>query len=191
MSHEILVLTEQVEVSQLEEIADRRGWVRSGETVRSHFVLASRRYRDQDDTLIEYFEDHIGEVRFIQISGPSQSPLFDILADALPVHSEEQLIADLEHTVKPLAWIRGLSRLAVCHPAKATPTYLGIWAKGLRHPHKAARRAAVRTAYSCRWPELVEIVIARLETDAELRGPLQHLLEFLNRDIEQACTPEA
>ncbi len=181
MSHEILVLTESAGPAQIKELAERRGWSPAGETVRSHFVLASRRYIDQDDTLIEYFEDHIGEVRFIQISGPSQSPLADILTDALPCHSEEQLLEDVTHAATPLAWIRGLSRLAVCHPVEVTAPYLELWTKAFQHPHVAVRRAAIRTAYSCRWPELIPLVGERLELDHELEGPLRHLQEFLAR----------
>jgi hypothetical protein len=178
----IIVLRDNVSRERVEALAGEHRWHPVGDVVRGHFVLASRRFFDEVGTMIEYLEDHTSDVRYVAIDGAAQDSVGAAIRDALPSYTEAELIAELEGSGDPIVWIRGLGRLSVLRPKRMDPRWLSLWERGFQHPSRAARRAAIRTAYGCAWPELAELVGSRLEHDTELREPLEHLRAYLERD---------
>ncbi len=177
----VIVLREQAVRERVEAVATEHGWRPVGDVVRGHFVLASRRWYDAVGTMIEYLEDHTADVRYFVIDGAGQDGVAALLRERLPCFTEAELLAELDRNADPIAWIRGLGRLAVLRPKRADPRFLAVWERALQHPSRAARRAAIRTAYGCPWPELAALVRDRLEHETELRRPLEHLRAYLDR----------
>jgi hypothetical protein len=177
----VIVLREQAVRERVEAIAIEHGWRPVGDVVRGHFVLASRRWYDAVGTMIEYLEDHTADVRYFVIEGAGQDEVAALLRERLPCFTETELLAELDRNADPVAWVRGLGRLAVLRPKRADARFLAVWERALQHPARAARRAAIRTAYGCSWPELAALVRARLDRETELHGPLEHLHGYLDR----------
>ena len=87
----------------------------------------------------------------------------------------------MQPSADPRSWIRALSKLAVCRPAKLEGRWLAAWERALEHPARPVRRATIRTCYGCAWPELVKLVERRRDTESELAAQLEALLEHLKR----------
>ncbi len=190
----VVVLQEAVTREAFAELAATRGWKPMGDVVRGHFVLASERYTSSDGTTLEYLEDHTSDVRCVQLRGARQDDLASLVRQHLPGYTAEELLRALAEDEEPLTWIRGLSRLAACRPATMQARYLALWSRGLNHELVPIRRAAIRTCYGCKWPELPPIVQARLGVERELIQPLQALHDYLQRLERRASAtnpPEA
>jgi hypothetical protein len=177
----VIVLRDNTSRERVETLAAEHGWRAIGDVVRGHFVLASRRWYEADGTIIEYLEDHTADVRYLTIDGPGQDSAASALRDGLPCFTTEELFAELDASDDPIVWIRGLGRLSVLRPKKLDTRYVALWERALSHPVRAARRAAIRTAYGCTWPELAALVHARLDDETELQAPLEHLRAYLER----------
>ncbi len=174
-----LVFRESVDRDRIVKFARRLGWSGSGDVQRGHFVLASERFTTSDGTSIEYLEDHTGDVRFVQLSGPSQAAVAAILRESLPWYDASELLRTLPEAEDPLVWLRGLSRLAVYRPKQTDALYLSLWSRALHHTNASVRRAAVRTCYGCTWPELLPLVLGRITIERELKAPLTALARHL------------
>lgn len=174
-----LVFRGSVDRATIVAFARRLGWTATGDVQRGHFVLASERFTTSDGTTVEYLEDHTADVRFVKLSGPSQSSVAAILRESLPCYDADELLGTLPDAQHPVEWIRGLSRLAIYRPAHTHPRYLALWSRALNHPELAVRRAAVRTCYGCTWPELAPLVLARIAVDPALERPLKALARHL------------
>lgn len=174
-----LVFRESVDRESIVAFARRLGWASSGDVQRGHFVLASERFTTSDGTTVEYLEDHTSDVRFVQISGPSLHTVGSILRESFPHYDADTLLGALPDADDPLDWIRGLSRLAVYRPELTHPRYLALWSRALNHADTAVRRAAIRTSFGCRWPELLPLVLGRAAIDRELKRPLEALARHL------------
>jgi hypothetical protein len=174
-----LVFRESVGRDSMLAFARRLGWVSSGDVQRGHFVLASERFTTSDGTTVEYLEDHTADVRFVQVSGPSQQAVTSILRESLPHYDAESLLSDLPTAEDPREWIRGLSRLSVYRPNATHPRYLAVWSRALNHADESVRRAAIRTSYGCSWPELLPLVLGRIALERTLRRPLEALARHL------------
>ncbi|MCR9166438.1 MAG: hypothetical protein ACE37F_35020 [Nannocystaceae bacterium] len=183
-----LVFRESVGRDALVAVARRLGWVSSGDVQRGHFVLASERFTTSDGTTVEYLEDHTSDVRFAQVSGPSAQAVTSILRESLPHYDAQALLETLPDAEEPLAWIRGLSRLSVYRPDATHPRYLAVWSRALNHTDEAVRRAAIRTCYGCRWPELVPLVLGRVAVEPTLRRPLEALARHLQSQAKGGPT---
>lgn len=183
-----LVFRESVDRDRLVGFARRLGWSGSGDVRRGHFVLASERFTTSDGTSIEYLEDHTGDVRFVQLSGPSQSSVASILRESLPCYEASELLRTLPEAKEPIQWLRGLSRLAVYRPKQTNTLYLSLWSRALNHTDASVRRAAVRTSYGCTWPELLQLVLGRIAVEREIKRPLQALARHLKRVAAGAAT---
>jgi hypothetical protein len=180
----IIILRETATCERLNGLADELHWEEVADVVRGHFVLASKRWSDPAGTTIEYFEDHTSDARYVAVEGHAADAVAASIRDTLPHFDEDELLRELEGNDDPIAWIRGLGRLCVLRPTEPDPRYVSLWYRGLTHPQRAARRAAIRTAYGCRWPELLDVVRKRLGEEYELKEPLEHLLAYLERDDE-------
>ena len=183
-----LVFRESVDRDRIVGFARRLGWAASGDVQRGHLVLASERFTTSDGTTIEYLEDHTGDVRFVQLSGPSQGSVASILRESLPCYDAEELLRTLPESKQPLEWVRGLSRLAVYRPKETNSLYLSLWSRALNHADASVRRAAVRTSYGCAWPELVPLVLGRVAVEREIKRPLQALARHLKSVATGAAT---
>lgn len=181
---EVIVLRDNTARDRVEALAVDHGWRPIGDVVRGHFVLASSRWYDTDGTMIEYLEDHTADVRYVNVEGVGQKKVAAAIRDALPCYGENDLLAELEGNEDPIAWIRGLSRLSVLRRRETDPRFVALWERALQHPARAARRAAIRTAYGCDWPELAALVRARIGVEKELAEPLEHLRAYLDRADE-------
>lgn len=183
-----LVFRESVDRDRIVAFARRLGWSGTGDVQRGHFVLASERFTTSDGTSIEYLEDHTGDVRFVQLSGPSQGSVASILRESLPCYDAPELLRTLPDAKEPLEWLRGLSRLAVYRPKKTHTLYLSLWSRALNHADTSVRRAAIRTSYGCTWPELLPLVLGRIAVEREIKGPLQALARHLKSVATGAAT---
>jgi len=183
-----LVFRESVDRDRIVAFARRLGWSASGDVQRGHFVLASERFTTSDGTTIEYLEDHTGDVRFVQLSGPSQASVASILRESLPCYEARELLKTLPECKEPIEWLRGLSRLAVYRPKQTNTLYLSLWSRALNHADAAVRRAAVRTCYGCTWPELLPLVLGRIAVEREIKRPLQALARHLESGAAGAVT---
>lgn len=161
----------------MDAIVDEHGWLLVADIPRGHAEPAAWQWEAPDGSRVAYIEDHIGDVRFFQITGPGREALGRELRRRLPYVDVEALLDDAETAEEPVTCIRALSRLVVCRPPKAERRWLDIWAKMLGHEHVAVRRAAIRTAYGCPWPELRAIVEARRGTETRLADQLEALLQ--------------
>lgn len=174
-----LVFRESVDRDRIVGFARRLGWSAIGDVQRGHLVLASERFTTSDGTSIEYLEDHTGDVRFVQLSGPSQGSVASILRESLPCYDAAEILRTLPDATEPLEWLRGLSRLAVYRPKQTNTLYLSLWSRALNHPNVSVRRVAVRTSYGCTWPELLPLVLGRLAVEQNIKRPLQALARHL------------
>jgi hypothetical protein len=178
----VLVLRDNVSRDRMEALAAELGWRSIADVVRGHFVLASRRWYDAQGTIVEYLEDHTADVRWVNLDGVGQDEIATTIRDALPCFTVDELFTEIEESEDPIVWIRDLGRLSVLRPRNADPRFVALWNRALSHPVRAVRRAAIRTAYGCDWPDLAALVRARLEEETELRRPLDHLRAYLERD---------
>ncbi|MBV1859219.1 MAG: hypothetical protein KUG77_12465 [Nannocystaceae bacterium] len=183
-----LVFRESVDRDQVVAFARRLGWTASGDVQRGHFVLASERFTTSDGTTIEYLEDHTGDVRFVQLSGPSQRSVAAVMRESLPCYDASELLRALPESKEPIEWLRGLSRLAVYRPKHTNTLYLSLWSRALNHADVSVRRAAIRTTYGCTWPELLPLVIGRIAVEREIKRPLQALARHLKSVATGAAT---
>lgn len=186
-----LVFRESVDRDRIVGFARRLGWAASGDVQRGHLVLASERFTTSDGTTIEYLEDHTGDVRFVQLSGPSQGSVASILRESLPCYDAADILRTLPESKEAVEWVRGLSRLAVYRPQQTDSLYLSLWSRALNHADASVRRAAVRTSYGCAWPELLPLVLGRIAVERELERPLQALARHLKSVVAtgSATTP--
>ena len=69
--------------------------------------------------------------------------------------------------------------LAACRPQAVEARHLTALDRMLGHPVTAVRRAAIRSAYTCPWPELREMVEQRRKVEKHLAPQLQHLAQYL------------
>lgn len=186
MSDRIVVLRDTVSLRDMKRLATGHGWAFTGDVPRSRFVLASHRWQTADGSEVTYTEDHTGDVRYVRVDGPDHEGLARFIAEALPSWSEEELLAQAEQATEPLPCIQVLSRLAVCRPLRPSKRYVAVWQWMLKHRHRAVRRAAIRTAYDCHWPEMIEVLHERLAIEAELVAQLQDVLDHLESNLEAA-----
>jgi len=179
MSHTI-VLGDHVEASAIAAWAGRHGTL-AKDVARGHSELAERRWRATDGSEIVHLQDHVGEVRYVVLGGPRELALAVELRAAFDTEDPGTLLAALQPSADPRSWIRALSKLAVCRPATLEGRWLAAWERGLAHPARPVRRAAIRTCYGCTWPEIAVVVQRRLAEETELRPQLEALLEHLRR----------
>ncbi len=172
-----LVLIDAFTADQMNAIADARGWRLTADVPRGHAEPAARQWETPDGTLVAYVEDHVGDVRMVQIAGPGRDLLAAELRRVLPYVDVSALLDEAETAEAPVTCVRALCRLVVCRPPVADRRWLGVWAKMLAHPHRAVRRAALRTAHACPWPELRPILESRLREETDLRDQLRALLQ--------------
>ena len=186
MNEGIVVLRDHVSFRDVRQLADGHGWSFTGDVPRSRFVLASHRWQTADGSEVTYTEDHTGDVRYIRVDGPDREGLARFIAEALPSWSQTELLVQAEQATEPLPCIQVLSRLAVCRPLPPHKRYIAIWQWMLKHRTRAVRRAAIRTAYDCHWPEMIEVLHERLAIESELVTQLQDLLDHLESNLEAA-----
>ncbi len=186
-----LVFRESVDRKAIVRFAVRLGWAPAGDVERGHSVLASERFTSSDGTTIEYLEDHTGDVRFVQVSGPSIHTITSILRESFPYYEAGELLDSIPDAEDPVDWIRGLSRLSVYRPELTHPKYLALWSRALNHSDVAVRRAAIRTSYGCRWPELLPLVKGRIAIEPALGSPLEALARHLQNLAAVGAKPGA
>lgn len=188
MSH-VLVLGDPSGLDPLRR-ALAEGCVLVDRSPRSHDELAGVGFRADDGTSIWVLEDHIGEVAYATVEGPTAGLWAAKVRRSAPCISIASVLTELAGTPTPLAWIRGLSRLAVLRDdvdaATQSAAMVRLWTTALAHRERIVRRAAIRTAHGARWPALEAAVRERIERDAELRVPLQQLASHFSRLREDA-----
>lgn len=177
-----VVLRDQVRRAQVEAEMDRRRWPRTGEIDRGHFVMASVQWTPSRGTTVTYLEDHTGGARFVRIEGPPPTTreLARDLAAALPSEPVTKLIETAWEPGPAPVLVRVAGKLAACRPERCEHEHLAALANLFEHEHPAVRRAAIRTAYRYRWPELKAVVERRIGEDERLRPQLEHLRDWLD-----------
>jgi hypothetical protein len=179
VSHTI-VLGDHVEAAQIATWARRHGDLVK-DVARGHSELAERRWRSDDGSEIVHLQDHVGEVRYVVLLGARELAWAVELRAAFDTEDPGTLLSSLQPSADSRSWIRALSKLAVCRPAKLEGRWLAAWERALAHPARPVRRAAIRTSYGCAWPELARAIEKRLPAETELAAQLEALLEHLRR----------
>lgn len=151
------------------------------EIARSHSELGCVQLGLDDGTVIDLLADHVGEVAYAKLTGPRAAAWAQSIAGRFRCLSIPNLLPMLHDGADPRQWIRALTRLAVLRSESSDQALLGAWSRALAHPHRAVRRAAIRTCHGSRWPELRAVVGARIGVDHGLRGPLEQLAAHLDR----------
>lgn len=175
----VLVLSVAVRAADVRAIAEARNWTREGDTPRAHLALASRRYRTPEGAEVLEIEDHNGGVRSLRISGPTRGELARALAGQLPTRSTDEIIATASSS-DPVACIRAAGELAASRPARFDPPHLAALQRLLTHPEPAVRRAGIRAAYGCQWPELRRWLGARMQAETRLASALAALVSWID-----------
>lgn len=184
----VTVLRDHVGAHRVIAWAAEYGWPCVADIVRSHHVRATVCWLAPDSTKITYIEDHTSDVRFVEFSGRQQYALQDNLQLQLPCYREDEILINAESSPDPRERIRALDRLAACRPAEVHHRYLAAWARALADSSIAVRRAALRTAHGCTWPELEYLVRQRIPLEDRLKPQLQKLLEAMAPAGERAET---
>ena len=168
-----------------------RGWLVAraqviDEVARSHSELACLRVRADDGTEIAVLEEHVADVVYVTLDGdpPTVGEWVDAIREQVETADVNAVLAML--VGEPRAWIRGLSRLAILRDGgeaideSMRDAMFDAWERGLAHPERAVRRAAIRTCHGARWPEFAMLVRARIGVDHELRRALAQLMVHLD-----------
>lgn len=176
----IVVLNEQVTAMDVASLAASMKLTLVEETTRGWFVLATRTWAAPDGSQLAYVEDHTADARWLQASGIGGARMATMLRERLPHYGLTDLLSLAQTTEAPRTCIQVLSRLVPHRPDDSDPRFLAAWKRMLTHPVKAVRRAAIRTAYGCRWPELRTLVQQCLQTENELVPQLEQLLALFD-----------
>ena len=177
---EVVVLRDLVSAVEVSAFADALGATLTEDTTRGWFVLATRAWMTPDDDQIVYIEDHTSDVRWIQTTGPARARIATKVREQLPHYDTEELLSAARGSEPPSDCIQILSRLVPYRPDDFDPRFFAVWERMLAHPLKAVRRAAIRTAYGCRWPEMRALAETRLDADRELAAQLEQLLSLFD-----------
>jgi len=174
----VVILKDRIEVAAVRAFATDRNWACVGDVTRTHYVMASVRWATADGTDVAYIEDHTADVRSIEVQGRSEHTIVQDVSLNLPCFREDELLIDAETNPDPRDRIRSLCRVAAYRPKEVHHRYLAVWAQALSHPEKAVRRAAIRTAYSFRWPDFEVLLKQRIAQEGELRQQMELLLKY-------------
>lgn len=179
----VLVLKDHVHRETVLSLARERGWKCINDMPRAHYVMATTRWRADHDNEIAYIEDHTSDVRSISVRGRDEFEIAEDISMQLDCFREDELLLEVESNPDARARMRALNRLSACRPAEVNHRYLAAWARALSDPDKVVRRAAIRTAYGCMWPELAVVVRQRVDHEVELRDQMVFLLQYFNDPI--------
>jgi hypothetical protein len=175
----LVVLAESVSAHDVRAHADASGWMLVGDTPRAHLEMASRRFHTRDGTEVLEVEDHIGAVRSLRITGPSADAIARACEAALPTETPQALHAIVQRG-DPVPCIRAAGRLAAGRPAAFDAAHLQAMQRLMTHPEPAVRRAGIRAAYGCRWPELRAWLGARMQVETRLRAAILGLVAWMD-----------
>ncbi len=179
---EVLVLRDEVGWSAVKVVADAQGWKLREETARAHLVLASQRWSTTSGEEVTYVADHPGGAQSLRITGVGASALAQRLRQWLPCHTEDELLAVVldGDPPDPVACVRVASKLAACRPVRSDPRHVSALGRLLAHPEDAVRRAGIRSAYGCDWPELRTLIRERCRREPRLEPQLEELRAYLD-----------
>lgn len=178
--HEFVVLRDQVSLAEVVAFVDERGFTLVDDTTRGYFILATKAWATSDGTQLAYVEDHTADVRHIQTAGPDRIRLATAARERLANYDPSELLSIAQSAEDPRTCIQTISRLVPYRPEDCAPRFLAAWERMIAHPVKAVRRAAIRTAYGCRWPQLRALIERRLPAEDELEPQLRHLLRLFD-----------
>ncbi|MEM9455182.1 MAG: hypothetical protein AAGF11_13455 [Myxococcota bacterium] len=181
----VIVLREDVRLEDVLAYAHADGWTLCEETPRAHLVLVSRRWTALIGEEIEYVADHIGGTHSLRVTG--SETVARRLREHFAHHTVDELLAVvLAEQPDPVACVRVASKLAACRPPVAQPRHLAALGRLLSHPVTAVRRAGIRSAYTCSWPQLRALVKRRRAKEKHLGPQLEHLERYLiERDASE------
>jgi len=178
---EVIVLRDDVRLEAVLALAEADGWALREETERAHLVLASRRWSASVGEEITYVADHLGGCHFLRITGDEAEALAWDLRDRFDHHTEDELLARVlgGHQLEPVAAVRVASKLAALRPLTSEVGHMRALERLMTHPVTAVRRAGIRSAYTCPWPELLELVERCRKREKHLVTQLEHLARYL------------
>lgn len=181
-----IVLHDDVGLAQLADLARQEGWTLVGETAGAHWVLATRRWQTETGVKITHVFDHPGGTHWLRLTGVQAKDRARRLRARLPHHTENELLDIVLQAAEPdpVACIRAASKIAAYRPAAFELRHLAALEKLLGHSSVAVRRAGIRSAYGCRWPELRELVKRRREQEQRLVDQLADLDAYLTGDVQ-------
>ena len=180
-TEEVIVLRDEVRLETVLAFADAGGWTLREETARAHLVLASYRWSASVGEEIAYVADHLGGAHSLCITGKGAAPLARRLREHFPHHDPQELLAAIVGggAPDPVTCVRVASKLAACRPVSCEPQHLAALERLLQHPVTAVRRAGIRSAYTCRWPELPAVLKRCRDREQHLGAQLEHLERYL------------
>lgn len=182
MTGPVLVLRDEVGLPAVLALAEVEGWELREETGRAHLVLASRRWSTPMGEEVTYVADHIGGTQWLRVSGLGAAASAERLRGRILCVAEDELLGVVleEEPPDPVQCVRVAAKLAAVRPDKADERHLAALRRLLEHPDVAVRRAGIRSAYGCGWPELRALVEARRGVEDRLAVQLEHLRQALD-----------
>jgi len=175
----VTVLRDYVQPQRVIEWAADHDWKCVADIPRSHVINATIRWVALEGTEITYTEDHTADVRTVSFTGRQQHALQEELQLQLPCFREDEILINAESSPDPRERIRALNRLAACRPVEVHHRYLAVWARAFTDPICAVRRAAIRTAHGCTWPELEYLIRQRIAQEDRLRPQMERLIQAI------------
>lgn len=184
---EILVLRDEVGAPAVLALADAEGWQLREETSRAHLVLASRRWVTTSGETVTYLIDHPGGAQSLRVEGTWAAALAKRLREWLQCQPEAELLDVVLAPAgaggpDPIDCVRAASKLAAIRPEQLDARHMAALERLLSHPVDAVRRAGIRSAYGCRWPELRAVVERRRADEQRLAAQLDELRRYLDGD---------
>lgn len=174
----ILMLDESSAFTELESLATTSGWPLVGRFPQSYDASVEIQWRTDSGILLAYIEFHSDGARVLSLRGEDAEALDAVaatLADSLTVRDTAALLDALDRDLEPAALVRVWRELGLAcahsHPDQPMSERLpDALAAALRHSSRQVRlRALLFTdALGGRWPELMDLVLARKGADAEL-----------------------
>ena len=186
---EVLVLRDEVGAPAVLALADAEGWQLQEESSRAHLVLASRRWLTTSGETVTYVIDHPGGAQSLRVEGTWAAALAKRLREWLPCQPEAELFDIVlgppgADAADPIQCVRAASKLAAIRPEQPDARHMAALERLLSHPVDAVRRAGIRSAYGCQWPELRAVVEQRRASEARLAAQLEGLRRYLDGEGE-------
>lgn len=194
----VLVVDESVDVTELEKLAAEAGWTLAGRFSQGFDESVELQWSVDSGVDVAYIEFHSDGVRMVTVRGQDSSAV-DAVAEtvrgAVTTRDLESLLTDVakDPGPEPAALVRGWRELALActhsHPDQPMDERLpAALETALRHENRQVRLRGlvVADALGGRWPQLVDLVLARQGEETELGYVVEVFAQLRDDQTEDA-----
>jgi hypothetical protein len=174
-----IVLDAETTTADVRRLARQRGWTPAGDTPRGHDVMASLRFRAGSDTDVWLGEDHTSGCRWIRIEGPSSLEVGGAIRNGVGWVRPNDVLSRLERA-DAVGCIRLAGQLAAVRPVQFDADHFDALRRLITHDEIPVRRAGIRSAFGCRWPQLAALVREQLQRKQRPQPGLEALLAWID-----------